>query len=99
MPTADVESSKAFEPVIVETEGTVGGKPRIAGTRIRVSDVFLWYRAGKSPEEIAEEYGLGLDQVHSALAYYFSNEEKIQEQLKEREEAVEEARERHDSKL
>lgn len=88
-----------FEPVIVETESVVGGKPRISGTRIRVSDVFVWHRSGKSPEEIADEYELGMDQVHSALAYYFRNKDKIQEELTSRENSIEESKERHSSKL
>lgn len=99
MPVAGVEDSEGFDPVIVETEGVVGGKPRISGTRIRVSDVFMWYRSGKSPEEIADEYDLGMDQVHSALAYYFRNKEKIQEQLSDRKDKIEEAKERNSSKL
>jgi uncharacterized protein (DUF433 family) len=58
---------------IVSTPGTCGGKPRIAGTRIRVQDVVVWHEAwGLSPEEIVTDFPqLTLAQVHAALAYYY----------------------------
>lgn len=59
---------------IVATPGVAGGRPRIAGHRIRVQDVAIWYeRLGMTPEEIAVEYELTLGEVHAALAYYFDH--------------------------
>jgi uncharacterized protein (DUF433 family) len=38
-----------------------------------------WYKMGRSPEEIAAQYGhLSLAQVHAALAYYHANTEEIE---------------------
>ncbi len=72
---------------IVSTPDTCGGKPRIAGHRIRVQDVVLWHeKMGMSPEEIVSEYtGLTLADVHSALAYYHDHKEEIRAYLREEE--------------
>lgn len=41
-----------------------------------------WYKQGRSPEEIASQYGhLNLAQVHAALAYYHANREEIEADL------------------
>jgi uncharacterized protein (DUF433 family) len=58
---------------IVITPGVCGGKPRIAGHRIKVQHIVIWHeRMGKSPDEIVSEHpGLSLADVHAALAYYF----------------------------
>lgn len=37
---------------IESTTGVCGGRPRIAGRRIRVQDVVLWTEQGQSPDEI-----------------------------------------------
>ena len=65
---------------IVLTPGTCGGKPRIAGHRIRVQDIALWHeRLGYSIEEIIAHYPqLTLADVHAALAYYYDHREEIQ---------------------
>jgi uncharacterized protein (DUF433 family) len=42
---------------IVATPGVCGGKPRIAGHRIRVQDIALWHeRVGYSVAEIVAHY-------------------------------------------
>lgn len=61
------------------TPGVCGGKPRIAGTRIRVHDVvLLHYHSGLSPEEIVGELPtLSLSDVYAALAFYHDNVAEI----------------------
>jgi uncharacterized protein (DUF433 family) len=69
------------------TPGTVGGKPRLAGTRISVHFLAGLHAAGMSPEEIVEQYPhLDLARVHAGLAFYFANKERI-----DRKNAAEEA--------
>lgn len=66
---------------IVRTLGTVGGEPRIEGTRIRVSDIVARQREGRSPSEIASDRcypHLSLAQVYSALAYYEDHRDEIE---------------------
>jgi uncharacterized protein (DUF433 family) len=82
------------------TPGVCGGKPRIAGTRIRVQDIVVYSRLGQSVDEIVTHYPqLTLADVHSALAYYFDYKDAIDAQMKEGLSIVEEARRLYPSKL
>jgi len=68
--------------LITQTPGVCGGRPRIAGTGVSVRRVAGWYKMGRSPEEIADQYGhLNLAQVHAALTYYFANRDEIDSEL------------------
>lgn len=62
-----------------------GGKPVIAGTRIRVWDVYVHHeRLGKSPDEIVRAYPhITLADVHAALAYYWDHKDEIDQQMKD----------------
>ena len=61
-----------------------GGKPRIAGRRISVQDIVIWYeRLGMSADEIASEYDLELSSIHAALAYYFDHRDDIDRAIQE----------------
>ena len=71
------------------TPGTCGGKPRIAGTRIRVQDIVLWTEQGRSPDEIVTDYSqLTHADIYAALAYYHDNRELIDRQIREADELV-----------
>jgi len=76
------------------TPGTCGGKPRIAGTRIRVQDVVVWHeQMGMSPDEIVATWThLSLADVYAALAYYHDHQEEILARMRADEEFVEELR-------
>jgi uncharacterized protein (DUF433 family) len=60
--------------------GKCGGKPCIAGSRIRVQDVYVWHEIqGRSPVDIVGEFPeLSLADVHAAIAYYFDNREQVE---------------------
>ena len=64
-----------------------GGKPCVAGTRIRVWDIYVWHELqGESAEEIVHQYPqLSLAAVHAALAYFWDNQVEIRRQMKEAE--------------
>lgn len=83
------------------TPGIAGGRPRIAGHRVRVQDIVLWHDAlGLSPEEIiARCPGLGLADVYAALAYYHDHTDEIQTQIKQDNALAETLRNRIPSKL
>ena len=70
---------------IAITPGTCGGRPRIAGTRIRVQDVaFYHYGQSWSPETIVHEFPhITLADVLAALAYYHDHREQIDRQVEE----------------
>ena len=66
------------------TPGTCGGKPRIAGTRIRVSQIVLLTEQGQSPDEIVAAYPhVSLAGVYAALAFYHDNREAIDQEIHE----------------
>jgi uncharacterized protein (DUF433 family) len=70
--------------LIVRSPEILGGRPRIAGTRVSVQRVVAWYKRGLSPEEIVERMTrLKLAQVYAALTYYHTNREEIEQYLAE----------------
>jgi len=79
---------------IEATPGTCGGKPRIAGHRIRVMDIVVAHeQQGMSPDEIVSMYpSLTLSDVYAALAYYFDHRDEILRDITEERRYVEEMR-------
>jgi uncharacterized protein (DUF433 family) len=75
---------------IVKTPGTCSGQPRIAGTRIKVKHVYTWVeRMGIPPAEVVAEYPhLTRAQVHAALAYYWSHQDEIHQDIESEEKLV-----------
>ncbi|NPA84809.1 MAG: DUF433 domain-containing protein [Crenarchaeota archaeon] len=47
----------------------MGGKPVIKGTRITVDLILELLASGMTPEEIAEDYGISVEDVKAALLY------------------------------
>lgn len=85
---------------IEQTPDIAGGKPRIAGSRISVQNVVIWYeRMGKSADEIASDYGITLADVYAALAYYHDNREEIDQAMRADAAFVAELREYTPSKI
>jgi uncharacterized protein (DUF433 family) len=78
-----------MDPIIAKhierTPGICGGRPRIAGTRIRVQDIVIWHeRLGYSPDEIVSQYPqLTLADVYAALAYYHDHWDEIERNIQE----------------
>ena len=76
---------------IEKVPGKCGGRPCIAGTRIRVWDVYVLHELqGKSADEVVASYPeLSLAEVYAALAYYFDHKEEIDAEMKAGDEYVE----------
>ena len=82
------------------TPGVRGGRPRIAGRRITVSDIVIMHlRVGRSVDEIAAECDLALSDVHAALAYYYDHREEIEQGIEADRAFVEAFREENPSLL
>ena len=85
--TEDYPSMTGILPIIrehiVSTPDTCGGKPRIAGSRIRVKDVVVWHdRQGMTPSEIVSKWPhLTLASIYAALAYYHDHREEMNAEL------------------
>ncbi len=60
-----------------------GGKPHIAGHRIKVQDIVIWHeKMAMSPDEIVFQYPtITLSDVYAALAYYHDHLKEIREQI------------------
>jgi uncharacterized protein (DUF433 family) len=68
---------------IVSTPDTCCGKPRIAGSRIRVKDIVIWHEhQGMAPTEIVSKWAhLTLASIYAALAYYHDHREEINAEI------------------
>jgi uncharacterized protein (DUF433 family) len=68
-----------------------GTKPCIAGSRIRVEDIYVWYiLQGKSAEQIVADFPqLTMSDVHAALTYYYDHRETLDRQWAEGKKYVE----------
>lgn len=85
-----MSTTPSIADLIVETPGTCGGLPRIAGRRITVGNIAVWHeRMGLEADVICSEYALTLGQVHAALAHYFENREDIDRSIREGDAMVE----------
>jgi uncharacterized protein (DUF433 family) len=79
---------------IVETEGVMGGQPRIKNHRISVVQIAEWVLdEGMAPETVSAEFDLALADIHRALAYYYDNIEAMDEWRQKRRERVQRSRE------
>ena len=64
---------------IISSAGVCGGKPCVAGTRVRVWDIAVHAQAGESPDEVLAHFpNLTLSDIHAALAYYHDHEAEIE---------------------
>ena len=86
---------------ITRTAGVCGGKPCIAGTRIRVQDVYVWHeRQGLSPDEIVQQFpSLTLGDVYAALAYFWDHRAEVLGQMAEEAELIERSKRENPSLL
>lgn len=86
---------------ITRTPSVCGGKPCIAGHRVRVIDVVLRHeRLGQSADEIVNEFpGISLADVYAALAYYYDHRDEMEAELSRDEERLEQYRRLFPSRL
>ncbi len=72
-----------------------GGRPCIAGTGLRVTDVVmatLFHQ--RTPGEIASNYEISLAQVHAALAYYYQHKTDLDADIRQQIETARELKEK-----
>lgn len=74
------------------TPSVCGGKPRIAGHRIRVQDIVIMHdRMGKAPYEIANDYP-SISRCSCRIGYYMDNMEEMRRDITEAEKLEDEMR-------
>lgn len=77
-----VTTHKIKHPYIKREKRIQGGRPVIAGTRIPVSTIIAWYKAGKEIFEILDMYPqLSPSQLHDAFSYYYDHKEEIEKEV------------------
>lgn len=86
---------------IASNPNVCGGKPCIAGSRIRVQDVYVWHELrGLSVDEIVSRYPqLTMADVYAALSYYWDHRDAIQQQMAKDDELVRRMKEQYGSPL
>lgn len=83
---------------IVETEGVMGGQPRIEGRRISVLQIYEWvYEEGMSPEAVSSEFDVALADVHLALSYYYDHIDEMEGWRRRRKARIRESEEEQPS--
>jgi uncharacterized protein (DUF433 family) len=100
-PATETTPGPAIAEHIVKTPETCWGKPRIAGTRIKVEQVVIWHeQMGMSPAEIVSRWPhLTLADISAALAYYHDHRAEIDADLAEGERLFEELKAKQPSIL
>ena len=86
----------------IETTPVVcGGRPRIAGHRLRVQDIVVWHEGqGQTPDEIVARFPqLTLADVHAALTYDFDHRQQIHQQIEDDKKLVDEPQTKTPTKL
>jgi uncharacterized protein (DUF433 family) len=86
---------------ITRTAGVCGGKACIAGSRVRVLDIYVWHDLqGASPDEIVSRHPqLTLGDVYAALAWIWDHREQVLADLAREHQVSEEMRSRYPSKI
>src|SRR4029077_158790 len=89
-PAATPADGLSLADYIVTTPGVCSGQPRIAGTRIKVQHIYGWVeRKGMTPAQVVAEYPhLTMAQVHAALAYYWSHQGEIHQDIENEDKLV-----------
>ena len=97
---ADIQAYNVTAAHITQTPGVCSGEPCIAGRRIKVRHVYVWYELmGMTDDEIAAGHNLSLMQVHAALTYAFEHLEEIRQAIRGADEFAELLFKDHASKL
>jgi uncharacterized protein (DUF433 family) len=76
---------------IAKSASVCGGQPTIDDTRVRVKNIALLAKQGRTPQQMLEDYpGLTLGQIHAALTYYYDHTREIEAAITADERAFEE---------
>jgi uncharacterized protein (DUF433 family) len=82
-PAAAGAATPSLADYIVKTPDVCSGQLRIAAIRIKVKHVYTWVeQMGMTPAQVVAEYPhLTRAQVDAALAYYWSHQDEIQQDI------------------
>jgi uncharacterized protein (DUF433 family) len=81
MKTVMATAAKTVFPHISTAPEVCGGRPCIAGTRVRVMDIVAVHEQGISPAELQDYFAtrpLTLAEIYAALSYYNDNKAELE---------------------
>jgi uncharacterized protein (DUF433 family) len=95
-----IMSQTTVERIVSKTD-VCGGRPCIAGTRIRVQDIYVWHELqGHSADEIVSDFPqITMSDVYAALSYYWNHRDEMQRQMQEEDVFIQEMKAKHPSPL
>ncbi len=71
--------------LITKNSTVRGGKPCIAGTGLRVTDLVIAHLFHKrTPDQIASDYDVTLAQVYASLAYYYEHKAELDSDIRQK---------------
>lgn len=74
---------KTKYPHITINKRVLNGEPVVSGTRVSVKTIAGYYQMGMSVDEILNSLShISASQVHSALAYYFDHQKRIDREIR-----------------
>jgi uncharacterized protein (DUF433 family) len=95
-------ATAATEPLhITCNQDIFGGKPCIAGTRIRVQDIYVWHELqGQSADQIVNSFPqLTHSGVYAALAYFWDHRAEMLAEIAKGDELIEQMKRKYPSKI
>jgi len=92
--TTSLTGGAGAREFIVTKPGYCGGKPHVAGHRIKVQQIVVWHeRMGMTANEIVATYPtLSLAEVYAALSYYHDHRAEIDSDISADEDVVQRAK-------
>ena len=78
------------EPVPLATDAS--GTIRVAGSRVTLDTVVAAFDSGATPEQIAQDYPLRLDDIYAVITYYLRHADEVNTYLAKRGEQADAAR-------
>lgn len=70
--------------LITKNPNVRGGKPCVAGTGLRVTDlVFAHIFHNRTADDVAADYNISLAQVYASLAYYYQHKAELDKDIRQ----------------
>ena len=76
-----------FDPIPVPLHLDECGSVRVKGSRVTLDTIVRSFKAGESPEELAQDFHrIPLDDIYTIIGYYFQHQAEVDDYLHKREE-------------
>jgi uncharacterized protein (DUF433 family) len=97
---SEIKTFNVIPAHITQSPSVAGGEPCIAGRRIKVRHIYVWYDLmGMTADEIASQHNLTLAQVHAALTFAYEHLDEIRQAIQQEDALVADLKQTRPSKL